>query len=78
MKTIISILVGLIVFVLCFMGMGSLISWITSGIESHDFRVIMKIVLWIISVGGTIWLGIILGALAGGLVDTLWPTKKRR
>lgn len=76
MKTIISILVGITVFFLCFLGMNSLINWLTSGIHSDDIRGVMRLVAWIFSIGFTLFAGIFLGYMAGIGIDIIWPDTK--
>lgn len=78
MRTFISILVGLAAFVGAFIGMNTLISLITSGMENQDLRTILKVVCWISGFGITVYIGVLVGILAGSITDILLKHKPLR
>ena len=63
MKTLISLLIGLLTFFFTLGLANKLIHWITSPIQSHDLQVVLVIVLWLICFSAVLSISILLGAL---------------
>lgn len=77
MKEIISILIGVAIFIGGFFLSADLISWIASSFETSDGRLVCKIVLWVIGFPLIFWLSLAFGGIFGGLVYHILPKKKR-
>jgi hypothetical protein len=65
-----SFLFGLAAFVGVFLGVGELIELIIKG-SSGDIKVILRVVLWIVGIGFTLFMGILIGWLVGNIVNIL-------
>jgi hypothetical protein len=64
-------IVGIITFILCFIGGNYLITLVVSPIESSDSRVIMKVVLWVFCIGPIFWLSTLLTTIVVTAFDYL-------
>jgi hypothetical protein len=75
MKTLISILVGVAIFIGVFYLDGMFINWVVAPLVGV-IRYIIKIVLWLLTFSFTLWLATFLGGMAGFLVDKLLNKNK--
>lgn len=75
MKALISWLIGIAAFIGVFWGVSGLINLITSGIETHDLRIILKVVLWIFGFGITLGFGILAAYITGSITKIILGEK---
>ena len=82
MKTVISIIVGVLIFIGCFWLASLGINALSTTIEDKDYRSIMKIVLWLVCFGFvttiSIFSGVFLGAFIHALFEMRELKKKRK
>ncbi len=67
MKTLISIVIGILAFIGIFYLDGMLIDWVVGPIGDAGTRHLLKIGLWVVAIMFTSGLAIWIGILAGGL-----------
>lgn len=78
MKEIISIIIGIAIFIGGFYLSAEIIDSLTSGLVGDNLRIIMKIVLWIVGFSLITTISIILGTIIGGLVYLILPNAKKK
>lgn len=66
-KVLVSILSGLAIAFACFWGVNHIIDMLVGGLTG-ELKILVKIGLWVISVGAVSWISIFLGIFIGGIV----------
>ena len=78
MRTIISILVGLLSFIGVFWLTGSLINWLISGFDSNETKQIAKVILWIFGFTWTLVIAFITAWFTGSITNILVTRKRNK
>lgn len=71
MKTIISFLVGAASFIAMLWGAATLINLIVLGIQNHDIRIIVKLVIWIVSFTGIVYISFLVATFIGSILKII-------
>lgn len=71
MKTIISLVVGILTFILCIWGGAGLINWITGGFTDMNWRTAVRIILWLCFGGGIIVFSIAVATAIGTIISKM-------
>lgn len=71
-KAIIMILTFVATIYFSFSGVNHLIQWITSGLENHDLRLILVIILWFCSLSTVIVLSVLLATIVCSILASIF------
>lgn len=71
MKSIISFLIGLAVFIFSLGAANKFIHWITSSIQNHDLQIVVVIILWTLCFSVVVTISLLLGYIIGSIVKIL-------
>ena len=71
MKSVISIIIGVGIFITTFILSGKFINYISHLFTHPDVILATKIILWIVLFGAIFWVSVVLGLLFGSLIYNL-------
>ncbi len=71
LKLLIAVICGILAAIGVFSLDSHIIHSLTSGVENHDLKIVLRIILWIVSFGITLFISILVGWLVGGIINIL-------
>ena len=71
MKYLISFIIGLIAFFLCFSGGGDIINLIVSGVTNGPIHFVLKLILWVLFFGVIFKISYVVGVLVSTFVASI-------
>lgn len=72
MKIIISLLIGIFTFILCIWIASGIINWITRGFTEVNWRIAVRIILWVCFGGGIIGISIATAIIIRELINNMF------